>query len=94
MNDLHEQRRAALHARLVRDTLDSLIAFVIGASLLLLINRWTTPSYPWGSCVVAGWAAGLVLQVLGIFWPQAPLGINWQERRITHLLEEERRRMP
>ena len=68
-----------------------LAAFVAVNALLLMINLGTTPHTRWFPFPLGGWALGLTLHGLAVFWPCAGL----REKLLEHELRRiDRRDVP
>ena len=54
---------------------------------LFLINMMTSPESLWFIWPLMGWGIGIVVHALRVFG--GTLGSNWEEKKITELMEKE-----
>lgn len=90
---MHEEQRLRLARRRAGAKigfLTHLTVFVIVNAALMLINLGTTPQHRWFPYPLGGWALGLAMHGLLVFWP----GFGLREKLIQSELRRLERQHP
>ena len=68
----------------------NLTAYVVFNIALLTINLVTTPEHLWFFWPMLGWGIGVIFHGMKVFNYMPFLGVNWEEKKIDELMENEK----
>jgi hypothetical protein len=89
MDTTQRYHHARQHVQAIKGFYVHLTVYILVNAGLWLINLLTSPAAFWFYWPLLGWGIGLAAHAVAVFGVAGWLGIDWEERQISKILEQE-----